>query len=69
MSLGVHISLFLCQQILISNEYLVYVEGWYYICSKYSEWQACANSVDPDQTPKNAASDQDLHCLSLIQQF
>ena len=22
-----------------------------------------ANSVDPDQTPHNAASDQDLHCL------
>ena len=22
-----------------------------------------ANSVDPDQTPKNAASDQGLHCL------
>ena len=22
-----------------------------------------ANSVDPDQTPQNAASDQDLHCL------
>ena len=27
------------------------------------------NSVDPDQTPLNAASDQGLHCLPLIQQF
>ena len=24
-----------------------------------------ANSVDPDQTPQNAASDQRLHCLHL----
>ena len=23
-----------------------------------------ANSTDPDQTPQNVASDQDLHCLS-----
>ena len=28
--------------------------------------QTLANSVDPDQ---NAASDQGLHCLPLIQQF
>ena len=27
------------------------------------------NSVDPDQPPQNAAADQGLHCLSLIQQF
>ena len=27
------------------------------------------NSVDPDQTPQNAASDQDLHCLRLLQTF
>ena len=31
--------------------------------STYSERQACVNSVDPDQTPQNAASDQGLHCL------
>ena len=24
------------------------------------------NSLDPDQTPQNAASDQGLHCLLLI---
>ena len=24
-----------------------------------------ANSVDPDQTPQNAASDLDLHCLPM----
>ena len=28
-----------------------------------------ANSVDPDQTPQNAASDHGLLCLPLIQQF
>ena len=28
-----------------------------------------ANSVDPDQTPQNAASDRGLHCLHLINEF
>ena len=27
-----------------------------------------ANSVDPDQTPQNAASDQGQHCLHNIQE-
>ena len=27
-----------------------------------------ANSADPDQTPQNAASDQDLHCLLKLQE-
>ena len=36
---------------------------------KYFDRQAWANSVDPDQTPQNAASDQGLRCLSLNQQF
>ena len=27
------------------------------------------NSVDPDQAPQNAASDQGLHCFSLIHQI
>ena len=31
--------------------------------------QADENSADPDQTPRNAASDLGLHCLSLNQQF
>ena len=31
--------------------------------------QAQANCVDPDQMPQNAASDQGLHCLPLIQYF
>ena len=35
----------------------------------YGHRYACANSVDPDQTPQNAASDQGLHCFPLIQQF
>ena len=36
---------------------------------KYSGRQAYANSVDIDQNPQNAASDQSLHCLPLTQQF
>ena len=32
----------------------------------YSYIQARANSVDPDQTPQNAPSDQGLHSLPLI---
>ena len=35
--------------------------------SKFWDRQAWPNSVDPDQTPQNAASDQGLHCLPLIQ--
>ena len=34
----------------------------------YSDRQASANTVDPDETPQNAASHQGLHCLPLIQQ-
>ena len=37
--------------------------------STYSDIQARANMLDPDQTPQNAASDQGLHCLPLTQQF
>ena len=33
--------------------------------SKYSGRQVCANCLDPNQTPQNAASDQGLHCLPL----
>ena len=36
---------------------------------KYLDRQAWAKSVDPDQTPRNAASDLGLHALPLIQQF
>ena len=39
---------------------------YYRIYPKYSDRQASANSVDPDQTPHNAASDQGLRCLILI---
>ena len=31
------------------------------VCLKYTGWTA--NSVDPDQTPRSAASDLGLHCL------
>ena len=36
---------------------------------KYWDRQVLANSVDPDQMPQNAASDQGLHNLPLIQQY
>ena len=35
----------------------------------YSDRQAWANSIDPDETLQNAASHPGLHCLPLIQQF
>ena len=35
----------------------------------YLDRQTGANSVDPDQTPPNAATDLGLHCLHLTQQF
>ena len=35
----------------------------------YSDRQAWENSVDPDETPQNAASHQGLHWLPLNQQF
>ena len=36
---------------------------------EYWDRQDWLNRVDPDQMPQNAASDQGLHCLPLIQQF
>ena len=35
----------------------------------YSDRLAWANSIDPDQMPKNVASDQGLYCLPHIQHF
>ena len=34
----------------------------------YSDRYVWANSIDPDETPQNAAFHQGLHRLSLIQQ-
>ena len=36
---------------------------------KYWDRRAFANSVDPDQMPQNAASDQGLHCLPYMQRY
>ena len=44
-----------------------YLIDWYGINSQYSDRSTWANSVDSDQTPQIAASDQGLHCLPLIQ--
>ena len=41
----------------------------YHIHPMNWDGQARANSVDPDQMPQNVASDLDLHCLPLTQQF
>ena len=41
----------------------------YHNNSKYWDKQAWANSVDPDQMPQIVVSDQDWHCLPLIQHF
>ena len=35
----------------------------------YSDRQALANSIDPDEMRQNAASHLGLHCLPVIQQF
>ena len=35
-------------------------------CFMYKERPAWANSLNPDQTPQSAASDQGLNCLPLI---
>ena len=35
----------------------------------HTDRHARAHTVDPDQTPQNATSDQDLHCLSVIHEF
>ena len=45
------------------------IKSYYRSYSTYSDRQAWVNSVDPDQTPQNAASDQGLHFLPLTQQF
>ena len=34
----------------------------------YSDRQALANSIDPDEMKQNATSRQGLHCLPLIRQ-
>ena len=39
------------------------------IYSTYLDRQAWENNVDPDKLPQNAATDQDLHCLPIKQQF
>ena len=44
-------------------------EKYYHNDPKYWDTHAQANSVDPDQTLQNAASDQGLHCLPLIQHY
>ena len=44
-------------------------DGHYHIYCKYSDRQAWANSVHPDEMPQNVASHQGLHCLPLIQKF
>ena len=42
------------------------VAGWFLLLPWFTEILVLkANSVDPDQTPQNTASDQGLHCLPM----
>ena len=45
-----------------------YMGIYFCIYPKYSDKEAWANGVDPDQM-QNVACDQGQHCLPLIQQF
>ena len=45
----------------------VFVNNCCHNSTKYQHRQAWANSVDPDQTLQNTASDHGLHCLVLQQ--
>ena len=53
---------------MLSHSLSVYNKALPYF-PKFSDRQAWPNSLDPDQMLQNAASDQGLHCLLLIQQF
>ena len=54
-----------------SNEYPQQIISWrnkksiYRIYCMYSDRQAWANSIEPDETPQSTAPHQDLHCLPL----
>ena len=65
----IHNSVF-CQ---LSNDGNVQYETDIILCYRiyhmYSDRQARANSIDPDETPQNTASHLGQHCLPLIQQF
>ena len=52
----------------ILSDILVWVRRLVPYLAKYSDRQAWANSVDPDQMLHYAASDQGLHCLLMIKQ-
>ena len=45
---------------------IAYVSPCFICYVPFLDRQACANSVGPDQMPHNVASDQGLHCLSLM---
>ena len=44
-------------------------KDWKIYTTLYLDIQTLADSVGPDHMPQNAASEQGLHCLPLIQQF
>ena len=41
--------------------------GYRVICKNPGTFGILANSIDPDQTSQNAASNQGLHCLLILQ--
>ena len=46
---------------------LSYIRPFLNHCSLETPKRVLANRADPDQTPQNAASDQGLHCLQIVQ--
>ena len=58
-----------CGNLFERKETMVRFDQIIVLTVRIREKKAWANSVDPVQTPQNAASDQGIHCLPLIQQF
>ena len=52
-----------------ASEYFPNLKQLHLTNPKHSERHAWANSADYDLMPQSVASDQGLHCLSLIQQY
>ena len=53
----------------VASRYTVSYQTVHHINRMYSDRQAWANSIDPDEISQNTASHQGQHCLPLIQQF
>ena len=61
--------MFFCEKSHYVETLVVILKQQYRIYHIYSDRQAWANGIDPDEMLQNAASHLGLHCLPLIQQF